>query len=121
MNDNIKKVNVSQLTNQIKNELESKFVDILVEGEISNWKVSTNGHAYLRLKDADSQVPAVMWRQTMTRLEFEPEDGLAVLAIATIKIYKKAGYYQLDVHRMEPRGKGALFLAFEQLKKRPVI
>jgi exodeoxyribonuclease VII large subunit len=59
-----------------------------------------------------------MWRQTVSRLSFEPEDGLAVLAIATIKIYRKAGYYQLDIHRMEPRGKGALFLAFERLKKK---
>jgi exodeoxyribonuclease VII large subunit len=80
--------------------------------------LSANGHSYFRLKDSESQIPAVMWRQTMGRLAFEPEDGLSVLVIASIRVYRKAGYYQLDIHRMEPRGRGALAVAFEQLRKR---
>jgi exodeoxyribonuclease VII large subunit len=109
---------ISEINEGLSLILESTNMSVWVEGEISNWKSSSSGHCYFRLKDAESQVPAVIWRQTASRLTFKPEDGLAVLAIATIKIYRKAGYYQLDIHRMEPRGKGALFLAFEQLKKK---
>lgn len=109
---------VSEINAGLSLILESTNMTVWVEGEISNWRVSSNGHSYFRLKDAGSQVPAVMWRTSVSRLSFEPEDGLAVLAIATITIYQKAGYYQLNIHHLEPRGKGALFLAFEQLKKK---
>jgi exodeoxyribonuclease VII large subunit len=109
---------ISEINEGLSLILESANMTVWVEGEISNWRVSSNGHSYFRLKDAASQVPAVMWRQSVSRLSFEPEDGLAVLAIATITVYQKAGYYQLNIHRLEPRGKGALFIAFEQLKKR---
>lgn len=109
---------VSEINEGIAVILESANSLVWVEGEISNCKVSSNGHCYLRLKDAESQIPAVLWRQTAAKLLFTPEDGMAVLVIASIRVYQKGGYYQLDIHRMEPRGKGALFAAFEQLKKK---
>ena len=59
-----------------------------------------------------------MWRSVAEKLAFEPEDGLSVLVIGSIRVYRKAGYYQIDVHRMEPCGRGALSLAFERLVKR---
>ncbi|MGA3051438.1 MAG: exodeoxyribonuclease VII large subunit [Chitinispirillaceae bacterium] len=109
---------VSEINDGISLILESHNTLVWVEGEISNWRVSSNGHCYCKLKDSGSQIPAVLWRSAAAVLQFTPEDGLAVLVIATIRVYQKAGYYQLDIHRMEPRGKGALYLAFEQLTKR---
>ncbi|MGA2507840.1 MAG: exodeoxyribonuclease VII large subunit [Chitinispirillaceae bacterium] len=109
---------VSEINEGIALVLESGNSLVWVEGEISNWRVSGNGHCYFRLKDAESQIPAVLWRNLAEKLPFSPEDGLSVSAIASIRVFRKAGYYQLDVHRLEPRGKGALFIAFEQLKKK---
>jgi exodeoxyribonuclease VII large subunit len=109
---------VSEVNEGISLILDSSNMLVWVEGEISNYRVATSGHAYLRLKDAESQIPAVLWRQTADKLKFTPEEGMAVFAIASIKIYRKGGYYQLDIHRLEPRGKGAILLAFEQLKKK---
>jgi exodeoxyribonuclease VII large subunit len=59
-----------------------------------------------------------LWRTSAAQLTFRPEDGMAVLAVASIRVYAKGGYYQLDVHRMQPLGAGALFLAYEKLRKR---
>ncbi len=109
---------ISEINDGISDILDSRNTLVWVEGEVSNWRVSSNGHCYFKLKDPESQIPAVLWRSAAATLPFTPEDGLAVLVIATIRVYRKAGYYQLDIHRMEPRGKGALYLAFEQLTKR---
>jgi exodeoxyribonuclease VII large subunit len=109
---------VSEVNDGISLILESHNTLVWVEGEISNWRVSSNGHCYCKLKDSESQIPAVLWQRAAALLPFTPEDGLTVLVIATVRVYRKAGYYQLDIHRMEPRGKGALYLAFEQLTKR---
>lgn len=109
---------VSEINDGIALIIESSNPLVWVEGEISNWRVSSNGHCYFRLKDAESQIPAVLWRNAVEKLVFAPDNGLSVTVIASIRVYRKAGYYQLDVHRMEPRGKGALALAFEQLRKK---
>jgi len=109
---------VSEINEGIALILESGNTLVWVEGEISNWRPSSNGHYYFRLKDQESQIPCVMWRSSAAQLEFKPEDGMAVMAIASIRIYQKGGYYQLDVHRMLPAGKGALYAAFEQLKEK---
>jgi exodeoxyribonuclease VII large subunit len=109
---------VSEINEGISLVLESANSLVWVEGEISNWRFSGSGHCYFRLKDPESQIPAVLWRNVAEKLAFAPEDGLSVIVIASIRVFRKAGYYQLDIHRMEPRGKGALFIAFEQLKKK---
>jgi exodeoxyribonuclease VII large subunit len=110
---------VSEINDGIARILESGNSLVWVEGEISNWRVSGSGHCYFRLKDAECHIPAVLWRSTAEKLPaFEPGDGLSVSAIASIRVYRKAGCYQLDIHRMEPLGTGALFAAFEKLKKR---
>ena len=109
---------VTEINEGVSLILESGNTLIWVEGEISNWKIASSGHSYFKLKDAECQVPAVMWRQSLFKLDFEPEDGLSVLVIASIKVYRKSGYYQLDCHRMEPLGRGAHAIAFEKLKKR---
>lgn len=109
---------VAEINEGIAALVESANSLVWVEGEISNWKPTSSGHCYFRLKDQDSQIPAVMWKTTASQLTFKPQDGTAVMAVASIKVYQKGGYYQLDIHRMQPLGSGALHLAFEKLKQK---
>ncbi len=109
---------ISQVNAGINAVLESGNTFIWAEGEISNYKCAGSGHAYFKLKDAASQIPAVIWRSNCNKLDFIPEDGMAVQVIAIIRVYQRGGYYQLDVLKMQPSGIGALYAAFEQLKKK---
>jgi exodeoxyribonuclease VII large subunit len=109
---------VSSLTERLKALVEEKFPMVWVEGEISNFKVYGSGHAYFTLKDAGAQIRAVLFRNRARRIRFEPGDGLHVLAMGSVEIYPQRGEYQLVVELLEPRGLGALQLAFEQLKAR---
>ncbi len=107
---------VSALTAEVRAVLEDGFSAIWVEGEVSNFKHHTSGHMYFTLKDAQAQIRAVMFRGSNRLLKFHPKDGLAVLAFGTVTVYERRGEYQLNVEFMEPKGVGALQLAFEQLK-----
>jgi len=109
---------VSTLTAEVKAVLEDGFSAIWVEGEVSNFKHHTSGHMYFTLKDAEAQVRAVMFRGNNRLLKFQPKDGLAVLVFGTVTIYERRGEYQINAEFMEPKGVGALQLAFEQLKAR---
>ncbi len=109
---------VSELTQQIKGNLESGFRSVWVSGEISNFKHHGSGHMYLSLKDAGAQIRAVVWRSTNARFRFRPRDGMEVVARGAITVYDRRGDYQLVIQKLEPRGVGALQLAFEQLKQR---
>jgi exodeoxyribonuclease VII large subunit len=109
---------VSELTRVIRGLLEDHFPFIWVEGEISNFRVPASGHYYFVLKDAESQVRCVMFRSQQRWMRFQPEDGLRVLCQARVSVYEPRGEYQLLVDGMEPRGVGALQLAYEQLKLR---
>ncbi|MGQ9647345.1 MAG: exodeoxyribonuclease VII large subunit [Thermodesulfobacteriota bacterium] len=109
---------VSELTREIKDILETQFADILVEGEISNLKVPPSGHIYFTLKDDFSQIRGVLFRNQARALRFSPEDGLHVICRGRVSLYEKRGEYQLILEEMEPKGIGALQLAFLQLKER---
>ncbi len=109
---------ISEINEGIAVLIESANPLVWVEGEISNWKPSSSGHCYFRMKDQDSQIPAVLWKTTAAQLTFKPQDGMAIMAIASIRVYQKGGYYQLDVHRIQPLGTGALHIAFEKLKRK---
>jgi exodeoxyribonuclease VII large subunit len=109
---------VSELTQRLQAVLEERFPAVWVEGEISNYRVYGSGHAYFTLKDADSQIRAVLFRNRGRRIKFEPADGLHVMAFGGIEVYSQRGEYQLVVELLEPKGLGALQLAFEQLKTR---
>jgi exodeoxyribonuclease VII large subunit len=109
---------VSALSAQLRALLEERFPAVWVEGEISNFKVYASGHAYFTLKDAAAQIRAVLFRTRTRRLRFEPKDGLHVMAFGSVEVYAQRGEYQLVVELLEPRGLGALQLAFEQLKSR---
>ncbi len=107
---------VSDLTAEIKAVLEDGFSGVWVEGEISNFKHHTSGHMYFTLKDDQAQIRAVMFRGSNRLLKFQPQDGLSVLAFGAVTVYERRGEYQIAVEFMEPKGIGALQLAFEQLK-----
>jgi exodeoxyribonuclease VII large subunit len=109
---------VSELTRTIRGLLEDHFPFIWIEGEISNFRVPASGHYYFVLKDEHSQVRAVMFRSQHRWLRFQPEDGLHVLCQARISVYEPRGEYQLLVDALEPRGIGALQLAYDQLRRR---
>ncbi len=109
---------VGDITRHIKLKLERTFANLWIAGELSNVKRHTSGHIYFTLKDDKAQLPAVMFRGNARHLRFRPDDGTAVLAWGHITVYEPRGAYQIQVERMEPRGKGALQLAFEQLKEK---
>jgi exodeoxyribonuclease VII large subunit len=109
---------VSELTSGIRGLLETSFGEIWVEGEISNCKVWNSGHMYFTLKDGAAQMKGVMFRTSLRYLRFKPADGLHVVARGQLSVYEPKGEYQLACEHMEPKGLGALQLAFEQLKKK---
>ncbi|MDA2938874.1 exodeoxyribonuclease VII large subunit [Acidobacteria bacterium AH-259-A15] len=111
-------LSVSQVVNSVKVSLETKFHDIWVKGEISNFRTPPSGHIYFTLKDSDAQLKVVCFRMQNRLLKFRPEDGMDVLARGSLSVYPPRGEFQLVVEFMEPVGPGALQLAFEQLKSR---
>ncbi len=109
---------VSDLVRGVARTVEGRFGMIAVEGEISNYSAPRSGHLYFTLKDAEAQLPAVMFRSAAERLKFAPHDGLVVRARGRCSIFEAQGKFQLYVEGLEPAGLGALQLAFEQLKKK---
>jgi exodeoxyribonuclease VII large subunit len=109
---------VAELTAGIRGLLETAFGEIWVEGEISNCKVWNSGHMYFTLKDGAAQIKAVMFRTSLRYLRFTPTDGLRVVARGQLSVYEPKGEYQLACAHMEPKGLGALQLAFDQLKQK---
>jgi exodeoxyribonuclease VII large subunit len=109
---------VSQLTAEIKSLLERNFEHLWVEGEISNLRIPSSGHLYCTLKDESAQIRAVMFRMQNRLLKFQPEDGLQVVGYGRLTVYEPRGEYQLVLDHLEPKGLGALQLAFEQLKEK---
>ena len=109
---------VRSLVTSIRQQVESAYTDIWVEGEISNCRPAASGHIYFTLKDGEAQLPVVLFRRQAALLRFRPTDGLSVLVRGRISVYESRGQLQLIAETMEPRGAGSLQLAFEQLKAR---
>ncbi len=109
---------VTQLTGRIKNLLESSLPEIWVEGEISNFSLPQSGHAYFTLKDEQSQIRAVLFRSAQRFIKFTLQHGMHVICRGRVTVYEPRGEYQLILEYVEPKGIGALQLAFEQLKAR---
>lgn len=109
-------LSISEITGEIKYLLEDNFDDIKIKGEISNFKQHSSGHRYFSLKDDNASISAVMWKSS--RLNFEPEDGMDVVATGSISVYPARGNYQIVVRSMQPEGQGDLHKAFEALKKK---
>jgi exodeoxyribonuclease VII large subunit len=111
-------LSVTELTVRVRDLLESEFIEVWVEGEISNSRVWNTGHMYFTLKDSAAQIRGVMFRSALRYLKFKPADGLKIVARGKLTVYEPKGEYQLVCEHMEPQGLGALQLAFDQLKKR---
>lgn len=111
---------VSELTNHIKRLIEDDLLlrDLWVKGEVSNFQRHESGHLYFSLKDEGAIVECVMWRERASKLQFEPRDGLGVVARGYVGVYGKRGRYQLYVQDMMPLGLGLLWLRFEELKRK---
>ena len=109
---------VGQLLHGLKALLEDQVGRVFVAGEISNLHSARSGHHYFTLKDEEGQLRAALFRGNASRLRFELEEGLEVVVEAEVSIYAARGDLQLIVRQLEPRGVGALQLAFEQLRKR---
>jgi exodeoxyribonuclease VII large subunit len=109
---------VSDLTARIRDLLAKNFTDLIVQGEISNCRPAASGHIYFTLKDEKAQIRCVFFKNQQRGLKFRPEDGLKVTVRGSISVYEARGEYQIYVESLEPLGRGALQLAFEQLKKR---
>lgn len=107
---------VSQLTNALKHTLESTFPNIWLQGEISNLKSQSSGHLYFSLKDAGSQISAVMFRAAASLLKNLPQDGAQVLVQGELNVYPPSGKYQIIVRELRLVGIGELLLKLEELK-----
>jgi len=116
--DNAAALSVSEISALLKRVVEDRFGFVRVRGEISGFKRAASGHVYMALKDENARLEAVMWRGTTQRLNFQPEDGLEVIATGKLTTYPGRSNYQLVIERMEVAGEGALLALLARNKAR---
>jgi exodeoxyribonuclease VII large subunit len=107
---------VRDLVASVRTHIEREFADAWVEGEISNFRAQNSGHLYFTLKDENSQISVVVFRSSARLLRFRPTDGMQVVVRGRVTIYEDRGQLQITAEYVEPKGAGALQIAFEQLK-----
>lgn len=118
-NDKIPVFSVAQLNALIKGALDNSLPGrFLLRGQVSDWKRHSSGHCYFLLKDAESQIPCVMWASKAKLLKFACENGMEVIATGSVEVYVPGGKYQFYAEKLEPAGIGSLQLAFEQMRQR---
>ena len=113
-------ISVGELNGYIKNifDRDARLASVSVFGEISNFTCHKSGHLYFTLKDAEGQIKAVMFRTRAITLKFKPESGMKVTVQGTVGVFPRDGVYQIYVNSMTPDGIGALYLEYEEMKKR---
>lgn len=109
---------VGELTAEIRATLEDGFRTVWVVGEVSNLSRPQSGHLYFNLKDADAVIRGVIWRGVAMRLRFDLKDGMEVVGRGRVAVYPPQGAYQIQFEELQPKGVGALELAFQQLKEK---
>jgi exodeoxyribonuclease VII large subunit len=107
---------VRDLVASVRTHIEREYSDAWVEGEISNLRAQNSGHLYFTLKDENSQISVVMFRSSARLLRFRPTDGMQVVVRGRVTVYEERGQLQINAEYVEPKGAGALQIAFEQLK-----
>ena len=107
---------VRDLVSTVRTHIEREYGDVWVEGEISNFRAHDSGHLYFTLKDQNAQIRAVMFRSSARLLRFRPDDGMQIVLRGRVTIYEDRGELQISAEYLEPKGAGALQVAFEQLK-----
>ena len=115
---NVYEFTVSELNKAIQGTLEGKFENIRVRGEISDLKKHANGHIFFSLKDNESLILATIWRSTVYKINFEPEDGIEVIVDGNVKTWASASKYQIVINNIEIAGEGALLKLIEDRKKK---
>ncbi len=108
---------VSELSAELRSEVERVFSDLWIEGEISDLRPAASGHVYFTLKDESAQLSVVLFRRQAMLLRFRPEDGLHILLRGKLSVYEQRGQMQIVAEHLEPMGAGSLQLAFEQVKR----
>jgi exodeoxyribonuclease VII large subunit len=116
--DHVDYLTVSEINAQARMLLEESYADVCVLGEVSNFKSHTSGHLYFTLKDSGSQLRAVCFRREASRIAFDMQDGVKVLARGRLTVYEAYGQYQLVAYAIEEFGAGELELAFRKLKEK---
>lgn len=111
-------MSVSSLNIKIKSLLEATFMHTFVEGEVASATYHSSGHLYFSIKDDKSSVKCVMWRSSVVKMKFHIEKGMHIVVEGSVSVYTPRGEYQFQTVRIEPYGKGALALAYEQLKEK---
>src|SRR5216117_1619497 len=107
---------VRDLVSTVRTHIEREYGDVWVEGEISNFRAHDSGHLYFTLKDQNAQIRAMMFRSSARLLRFRPDDGMQIVLRGRVTIYEDRGELQISAEYLEPKGAGALQVAFEQLK-----
>ena len=107
---------VRDLVSTVRTGLEREYTDVWIGGEISNYRPADSGHLYFTLKDGEAQLRVVMFRMQARLLRFRPENGMEIVARGRVTVYESRGELQLIAEYLEPKGAGALQIAFEQLK-----
>lgn len=113
-------LSVTQVNLYIKEVMnrDDVLTDVLVKGELSNFKAHSSGHMYMSLKDETGVMRAVMFRSSAAKLNFKPQNGMKVVAHGRVTVYERDGQYQLYIDHMQQDGIGDLYVAFEQLKNK---
>ncbi|QGJ69092.1 Exodeoxyribonuclease VII large subunit [Planctomycetales bacterium 10988] len=111
-------LSVHELTLLLKQQIEEGFYEVLVAGEISNLSRPSSGHLYLTLKDSFASLRGVIWRSTASRIPFDIEDGLEIIAKGSLEVYAPRGTYQIVIREVIPQGVGALERALRKLKEK---
>ena len=112
-------LSISALTNYLKRKFDADpyLEKVFLTGEISNWRLRPT-HQYFSLKDDNAKINATMFQGNFKKIKFQPEEGMKVLVTGRISLYGPSGSYQIIVDSMQPDGVGALYQAYEQLKKK---
>jgi len=116
--DNSGKLTVTELTELIRRTLEGKFPQVVVEGELSNYRPSSTGHLYFTLKDAGASIQAIMFKNRIRSLNFEPKDGMLLRAKGGLSVYAQRGTYSIVVEEMERAGEGDILAMLEERKRK---
>jgi exodeoxyribonuclease VII large subunit len=111
-------ITVTDLVRRVRDALDATLSEGWVVGEISNARLAPSNHLYFTLKDSRSAINAVMFKTAFNRLRFKVVDGMEVIVRGRVQVYEQRGSLQLYAEEMEPRGVGALQVAFDQLKRR---
>src|SRR6202045_5401765 len=111
-------INVTQLVRMVRESLEVNLDEYWVVGEVSNARLAPSNHLYFTLKDSRSAINVVMFKSAFQRMRFKVVDGMEVIVHGRVQVFEQRGTLQLYAEEMEPRGIGALQVAFEQLKRR---